>query len=81
MKTTIELPNALVRAAKEIAAREGTTLRALAEAGLRLVLEERAQRPPFSLRDASFAGRGLRDEFRDVGWDAVRRAAYDERGG
>lgn len=81
MKTTIELPNALVRAAKELAAREGTTLRALAEAGLRRILEERSRQPSFALRDASFAGRGIRDEFHDVGWDAVRRAAYDERGG
>jgi len=81
MKTTVELPAALVRAAKELAAREGTTLRALAEAGLRRVLEERSQRRSFSLRDASFAGRGLQDEFRAVGWDAVRRATYDERGG
>lgn len=81
MKTTIELPAGLVRAAKEVAAREGTTLRALAEAGLRRVLAERSDRPPFSLRDASFAGRGLRDEFRGAGWDDVRRAAYDEHGG
>lgn len=81
MKTTIELPLTLVRAAKELAAREGTTLRALVETGLRRVLEERSRRPSFSLRDASVSGRGLRDEFRSADWDDLRRAAYDERGG
>ncbi|MCP9486047.1 MAG: hypothetical protein MSC30_09305 [Gaiellaceae bacterium MAG52_C11] len=81
MKTTIDLAPALLRAAKELAAREGTTLRALVETGLRRVLEEQSGSRTFELRDASYDGAGLQPEFRDAGWEAVRRAAYDERGG
>lgn len=81
MKTTIDIAPALLRAAKALAAKEGTTLRALVEAGLRRVLEERAETPRFALRDAGFDGRGLQPEFRDAGWESIRRAAYDQRGG
>lgn len=50
MKTTIELGDELLREAKERARRDGTTLRALVEAGLRRVLaEEPAGREPFEL--------------------------------
>lgn len=46
-KTTIELPDPLLRDAKRIAQERGITLRALVEAGLRAEL---ARRPPsFSL--------------------------------
>ena len=81
MKTTIELAPALLRAAKALAAKEGTTLRALVEAGLRRVLDERADGTAFVLRDAGFEGQGLQPEFRDAEWESIRRAAYDERGG
>jgi hypothetical protein len=35
MKTTVEIPDALAKAAREAASREGTTMRALIEEGLR----------------------------------------------
>lgn len=81
MKTTVELPDALLAEAKRAAAQDGTTLRALVERGLRGVLAERASRSEFRLRDASVDGRGLRDEFRGRGWDDVRAAVYEGRGG
>jgi hypothetical protein len=80
LKTTIDIADALAREAKELAARESTTLRELVEAGLRMVLRERRKRPGFRLRDASFAGKGLSSEFRDGGWDAIRDAIYEGRG-
>lgn len=80
-KTTVELPDALLAEAKEVAAREGTTLRALLEAGLRSVLERGGHgRGRFRLRDASVDGNGLRPELRDAGWDRIRDAAYHEHG-
>jgi hypothetical protein len=81
MKTTVEISDALAEAAKRLAMRERTTLRALIEAGLQKVLEERKQGRSFQLRDASFGGRGLQPEFRGADWERLREAAYGERGG
>ncbi len=81
MKTTVEISDRLAEEAKALAARENTTLRDLIEAGLRVVLRERRRRSPFELRDASFGGRGLQPEFRGAGWERMRQAAYEGRGG
>ncbi|REJ73716.1 MAG: DUF2191 domain-containing protein [Acidobacteria bacterium] len=80
MKTTVDIADALAAQAKEIAARDGTTLRALLEAGLRLVIEQRSSQPRFRLRDASLGGRGLRPEIRDADWEGVRDLIYRGRG-
>lgn len=79
-KTTIDIPESLLAEAKEVAAREGTTLRALVEAGLRAVIDRRRRGGRFRLRDASVDGRGIQPEFRDAGWERVRDAAYEGRG-
>jgi hypothetical protein len=82
MKTTIELPKSLLAEAKACAAREGTTLRALIEAGLRSALKERKQKKkPFKLRDARAGSGGMLP-----GWDMndfgkIRDASYGDRGG
>jgi hypothetical protein len=81
MKTTVDISDALAEAAKQVAAEERTTLRALIEAGLRMILEERQQSRNFRLRTASFGGSGLQPEFREVNWERMREAAYGERGG
>ena len=64
MKTTVELPDELLRAAQRTARREGTTVKSLLEEGL---------------RDASVDGNGLRPEFRAASWAEIRNAAYGER--
>jgi hypothetical protein len=80
MKTTVELPDSLVREAKRVALREGTTVRALIERGLRSVISGRGAAPAFTLRRAAFrgdglvAGRSLRD------WETIRDLSYSERG-
>jgi hypothetical protein len=81
MKTTIEISDGVLEQAKAVAARERTTLRALVEAGLRQVVEARRHGPRFRLREASFGGKGLRPEFRDAGWELIRRVSYEDRGG
>ena len=79
-KTTIELPDALLRDAKKVALEEHTSVKALIERGLRRVVGERKRRGRFTLRRASFkgdglvAGRSLRD------WAAIRDQIYAERG-
>lgn len=80
MKTTIDIAEAVLLEAKELALREGTTLRALVERGLRSVIEEGKAQGGFTLRRVSFGGRGLRPEMLDGGWDAIRDAAYHGRG-
>lgn len=81
MKTTLDIADPLLREAKQIAAREGTTLRALVEQGLRRVVAERRKQVRFKLRRASFKGRGLRPELEDAGWDRIRDMIYEGRGG
>lgn len=82
MKTTIDIADGVLAAAKQLAASEGSTLRALVEAGLRQVLAERKQRAgPFRLRRASFKGRGLKPELRDRSWEQLRERAYESHGG
>ena len=82
MKTTVEIPETLFKQAKEIAAREHTTLRALVEDGLRRVIElRRNQARPFKLRKASFFGEGLQPDVAEGSWERIRELIYEERGG
>ena len=81
VKTTIELSDAALDEARRVAAREGTSLRALIEEGLRRVLaDRRRRRRGFTLREVSFGGHGLAPEFEGEAWPAVRDAIYRERG-
>lgn len=80
MKTTIELSEALFTAAKKRAQEEGTTLRALIEAGLSRVLRERPAAGRFKLRDASVGGRGLTPAARAMSWDQLRDLANERPG-
>jgi Bacterial antitoxin of type II TA system, VapB len=81
MKTTIEISDPLLREARKLAEREGVTLRALVERGLRRVVTETKPAAPFKLRRASFKGKGLQHEARGASWDALRDSAYLGRGG
>jgi hypothetical protein len=82
MKTTIEISDPLLRDAKRIAAREGTTLRTLVESGLRNELQRRkSPAAEFRLRRASFKGKGLQPEVSGLTWDQLRALAYAGRGG
>lgn len=81
MKTTIEISDPLLDAAREEARRRSTTVKALIEEGLRHVLADEASRAPFQLRRCSFAGRGLRAELENTTWDQLRELAYEGRGG
>lgn len=80
MKTTIDLSDALALQAKALAAKRGTTFRAIVEQGLRHALQDAQQVEPFRLTDKSVTGNGLQDEFRDKPWAVIRHVAYGERG-
>jgi hypothetical protein len=82
MKTTVEISDPLLRDARKVAAREGTTLRALIEQGLRRILGERKKpKSAFRLRDASFKGRGLHPDMQGATWEQIREKIYEGRGG
>ncbi|NUQ11779.1 MAG: DUF2191 domain-containing protein [Gemmatimonadaceae bacterium] len=82
MKTTVDIADQLFEGARRLAAREGTTLRALIEEGLRAVLLSRRAAPKgFVLRDASFAGDGVAPGVRLDDWTQVRTLIYEDRGG
>ena len=80
MKTTIEIPDSVLDAARRTAAREKTTVTALVEEGLRRVVEERNTRTSFRLKKASFGGQGLQPDVADAGWDRLRELSYKGRG-
>ena len=81
MKTTVVLPDVLLREAKRVAIRDRTTVKALIEKGLRAELRIRSPRSAgFELRHATFRGDGL-VAGRSLGdWDAIRDLTYSGRG-
>lgn len=80
MKTTVEIPDSLLKQAQRLAAHERTTLRALVEEGLRRITTERQRTTPFKLRKVSFRGRGLQPRMAGASWQQIRDAAYEGRG-
>jgi hypothetical protein len=79
MRTIIDISDPLLQEARKIAMRDRTTLRALVEQGLRVVVAKQRRKATFRLRKASFKGRGLRADT-DATWDRLRDLAYDWRG-
>ena len=80
MKTTIEIADPLLNEARKLAAREGVTLKALVELGLRRIITEKKSGGAFRLRKASFKGRGLQPAAKEAGWERLRALAYEGRG-
>lgn len=81
MKTTVEIPDALLAEARRLAASQQTTVRALIEQGLQRVLIERRAPATHRLRQASFPGEGLQREVQESAWERLRELAYEGRGG
>jgi hypothetical protein len=80
MKTTVELSDGLLRDVKRVALKERTTVKALIEQGLRIVVAGRRRGGSFTLRKASFRGDGLIAGRSLQDWAAIRDAIYGERG-
>lgn len=78
MKTTVELPEELLREAQELARREHTTLKELIATGLREVVSQRPSEDQFVLADASVPGNGLQPAFRGAGWEHIRDSIYEQ---
>lgn len=80
MKTTIEIQDDLMKAAKALARKQGTTLKSIVERGIRTTLREEQRSSDYELADKSVKGRGLQADFQQATWSAIRDAAYREHG-
>jgi hypothetical protein len=81
MKTTVEITDGLLEEARRAADKDKTTVRALIEEGLRLVLKSRRRTGPFRLRQGAFGGKGLHPDIKEGDWDEIRRRLYEGHGG
>jgi hypothetical protein len=80
MKTTIEISDALLEAARQVSRQEKTTVRSLVEEGLRKVIAERERGRGFRLRKATFKGAGLQAQVTGASWEQIRDLIYEGRG-
>jgi hypothetical protein len=81
MKTTVHIPDALLKEAQLIAAKEKTTLKALIAEGLKEVVQQRKTRKPFKLKDMSYPPAHLvKEKVEPKSWDEIRAIIYEGRG-
>jgi hypothetical protein len=80
MKTTIQIPDSLLKEVRKLANEENTTLKSLMEEGLRRIISERKRRGKFKLRKATFKGTGLQPGLDGASWDRIRDLSYEGRG-
>jgi Bacterial antitoxin of type II TA system, VapB len=80
MKTTVEIADELFARTREVAQREGTTMRALIEEGLRATLARRDQKTSYRWSDLSVPGEGLSPEIEEGSWERLRDLLYTGRG-
>lgn len=78
MKTTVEIDDPLLREAKKLAVRDGTTLRALIERSLRQLVHAEKKPKKVKLKIKPFRGGTLRPGFETLDWDKIRDIVYQE---
>ena len=81
MKTTIEIPDSLLKEAKELAASRGTTLKELVATGLHAVVNDAREPTHVSYRRHTVNGNGLQPGVSTGTWDIIRSLAYEGHGG
>ena len=79
MKTTVEIPDALLERARLHARRSGRPVRALIEEGLRLVLQAGSARVDYRLPDRSVGVSGGPNPLEAMSWQDLRDEAYAGR--
>jgi hypothetical protein len=78
MKTTIDIADSLLEEAKQAAASEKTTLRALVEEGLRAVLDRRRGSADFKLEGFAYRGSVLRAGIEETDFGRMLDIIHDE---
>ena len=75
MRTSVEIADQLLEAAKQKARAQHRTLRSLVEEGLRHVLREEEAKP-FKLKKHPFGGEGLQPGIDPSDWESIRDISY-----
>jgi hypothetical protein len=81
MKTTVDIADPLLTRAKRLAARRGTTLKALIEDALRKELASSDAAVGGEIRTHTFGGRGLQAGLSWSDWATIRAMSREGRGG
>ncbi len=76
MKTTVEIPDALLDRARHHARRSGRPVRSLIEEGLRLVLQAESARARYRLPDRSVGNAGSPNPLESLSWQDLRAEMY-----
>jgi hypothetical protein len=79
MKTTVEIPDALLERARAQARRSGRPVRALIEEGLRLVLQAASAKVDYRLPERSVGVAGGTNPLEAMSWQDLRDEAYAGR--
>ena len=79
MKTTVEIPDALLDRARKHARKTGQPVRALIEEGLRLLLRAEARRASYKLPDRSVGEPGGSNPLESLSWQDLRHEIYGGR--
>ncbi len=79
MKTTVEIPDALLDRARRHARRSGRPVRSLIEEGLRLVLEAESGGQRYRLPDRSVGKKGATNPLEALSWQDLRAEIYGGR--
>jgi hypothetical protein len=80
MRTSVDLPDSLLRRARKLARERGTTLRQILIEGLTATLERKAPVQKYRLKDRSYGDGGL---VNGLSWSDTERLdelAYGDRG-
>jgi len=78
MKTSVDIPDALLDQLRERAEARNTTIKALLSDAIRKYLKADSEREPFKLRDASFPG-GFGPDVDITNRDQMIEVIYGER--
>jgi hypothetical protein len=79
MKTTVEIPDALLDRARQLARRSGRPVRALIEEGLRLALQKEASVGPYEMPDRSVGDPAAANPLESLSWQDLRAEIYGGR--
>jgi hypothetical protein len=83
MKTTVQIPDALLADVQKIAQKNNTTFRALVQEGLLHVVErERLKKKPLKLKDCSYPPKHqVKKLVEPMNWEDLRAMIYEGHGG